>query len=127
MKIEAHLDRLRKSQPGCHLAAYGDLSAKLILRSSADRACPREDLDRLGDKAAMAASVLDQVALPDEYEPAHCGAAFAVFTLRDTQLCARAGQDGNDLICAVFQPAHDIEAGLIAVGKAAESICEAEN
>lgn len=55
------LDALRAGLKGCRLAAYADLSARMVLRVSSDTKPRREEVDALCD---LAAQCLDGPAMP---------------------------------------------------------------
>lgn len=59
------LNRLRERLDGCRLAAYADLSTRMVLQVSADPKPPREEIDALCD---LAAQCLDGSHLPDFFE-----------------------------------------------------------
>lgn len=61
ISFEKELDALREALGGCRLAAYADLSARMVLRVSADGRPRREEVDALCD---LAATYLDGPALP---------------------------------------------------------------
>lgn len=61
ISFEKQLDALRDALGDCRFAAYADLSARMVLRVSADTRPPREEIDALCD---LAAQILDGPALP---------------------------------------------------------------
>lgn len=104
MTIDRHLADLRAALPGCALVAYGDLSAKLMLRTNADTAWPQEQLDALcktaGARFDLAAAVSD--AGPG---PRHA----VVMTARDTRVFVGSDSDDADLLACVCHGAADTE------------------
>lgn len=52
MTMAEKLCDLRKMIPGCHVAAYIDLSSKIVLLHDARSKTPQERLDGLADRAA---------------------------------------------------------------------------
>lgn len=61
ISFEKQLDALRETLGDCRLAAYADLSTRMVLRVSADKRPPREEIDALCD---LAAQFLDGPSLP---------------------------------------------------------------
>ncbi len=59
MAIKQALDAARATVPGCSVAAFGDASTRLILRSSHHDTIRRETLDELCDEAAKCFGLLD--------------------------------------------------------------------
>jgi hypothetical protein len=55
MDIAQELDDLRRAHPACALAAFGDISARMILCASGRQRHPQEQLDQL---CAMAVDLL---------------------------------------------------------------------
>ncbi|MEO0371051.1 MAG: hypothetical protein AAF231_06310 [Pseudomonadota bacterium] len=56
MDITAQLSQLRSTIPGCHVAAFIDLSARMVLAQDARGKAPQERMDGLADRAV---SLLD--------------------------------------------------------------------
>ena len=52
MTVADCLEALRSDIPGCQVAAFGDVAARLILKASHDATVPREKLDGLCAEAA---------------------------------------------------------------------------
>lgn len=65
ISFDMELDALRQSLDGCRLVAFADLSARMVLRVSAEAAPPREEIDALCD---LAARCLDGAALLPLFE-----------------------------------------------------------
>ncbi|MDJ1006664.1 MAG: hypothetical protein QNJ13_02475 [Paracoccaceae bacterium] len=61
ISFEKELDALREALGNCRLAAFADLSARMVLRVSADERPRREEIDALCD---LAVTCLDGPALP---------------------------------------------------------------
>lgn len=51
MDIAAQLSDLRRDVSGCHIAAFVDLSAKMVMAHDARSKAPQERLDALADRA----------------------------------------------------------------------------
>ena len=124
MTIQTHLDQLRRTTAGCQLTAFGDLSSKLILRSSAAAPCPREVLDNLSTKAATCFSVLDAVTAVDLAENEHYGQSAIMFTPSQSFVFARPDIAADDVTCAVIDNAQDVEQALHAVRDTVRKIGE---
>lgn len=63
------LGQLRHSDPGCLLAAYGDLGARLVLRADPPGGWPQEALDELCAQASAAYALAHKLGLPAPTEP----------------------------------------------------------
>lgn len=111
MSIQSHLDKLRAETPGCSISAFGDLSSKLVLRSSARGALTREVLDRMCDDAVLCFSVVDAEAegLTDR---AHYGRSAMMFTPRHSVVFARPAPDADDVTLAVVDGAEHLDKAL---------------
>lgn len=59
MTLARQLDALRHFEPGCRLAAFGDLGASIVLRSSSASGHPQEYLDDLCQQARRGFLALD--------------------------------------------------------------------
>ncbi|NVK12799.1 MAG: hypothetical protein HWE35_01340 [Rhodobacteraceae bacterium] len=59
MTLARQLDALRQFEPGCRLAAFGDLGASIVLRSSSGSGHPQEYLDDLCQQARRGFLALD--------------------------------------------------------------------
>ncbi|MEM6589649.1 MAG: hypothetical protein AAF641_14475 [Pseudomonadota bacterium] len=57
--MKHHLEALRLSRPGCHVVAFGDEKAQIVLRASHDTTYKREHLDRFCEQAATSFHVLN--------------------------------------------------------------------
>lgn len=60
--MKQHLEALRASQTDCHVVAYGDAAAQIVLRASHDKAYRREHLDQLCAQAATCFEMLGSAA-----------------------------------------------------------------
>ena len=65
ISFNQELDALREGLTGCRLAAYADLSARMVLRVSAEGRPPREEIDALCN---LAARYLDGAAITALFE-----------------------------------------------------------
>ncbi|SEL90419.1 hypothetical protein SAMN05443999_109119 [Roseovarius azorensis] len=124
MKIQDHLDQLRKSSFGCNLAAFGDISSGLILRSSSDRPCPRELLDSLCEDAIRCFALADRHSRPEGTESDVYGASVISFTARRSHVFARNDTETDDVVCAIIEQAQAIDPVLRAARETAEKISE---
>lgn len=124
MTIQAHLDTLRRGTAGCQLTAFGDLSSKLILRSSSAAARPREELDNLCTKAATCFAVLDLETAGNLLGNGHYGNAAIFFTPGKSVIFARPSPETDDMTCAVIESAQDVEQALHGVRKTVAQIAE---
>jgi len=115
MTIQTQLDQLRRKTAGCQLTAFGDLSSKLILRSSSAAPCPREVLDSLCTKAVTCFSVTDGDVEADLGGNGHYGQAAVMFTPAQSFIFARPDRAADDVTCAVIESAQDVEQALDAV------------
>lgn len=110
MSIVDKLDALRAAAPGCSLAAFGDLHARLVLRSSASRHWPQERLDELCAQAARCFSAADDPALTHHFVPEKGRLDEAILLdPTDIRLFLRSPQDEADLICVVVNSVEDFE------------------
>ena len=51
MGVSEHLNAIRRDVPACRMVAFADLSANLVLESSAEQRLPQERLDALCTRA----------------------------------------------------------------------------
>lgn len=112
MTVADCLDALRADIPGCQVAAFGDVAARLILKASHDPAVAREKLDGLCAEAARCFATVEGI-----------GAAQAatqdglVLTAQDMRVYVRA-QGRADFICLLCPLESDPDA-VVAKGSAA--------
>lgn len=125
MSIEEHLETLSGNAPGCSLAAYGDISARLILRSRAEAPCRREVLDRLCAEAADVFQRNDRVVLPETPGTEETGLCILSFDASEMRVFARERRGSEEVVCAVFKGPHTTEQDLAAVKNCARQIAEA--
>ena len=105
MSLTAQLDTIRSALPGCVLAAYGDSTAKLVLRSSADRPWPQERLDDLCKTASRTLDLSDRLS-PKRGQPGHLREA-VVATGKDVRIYV--GAPAGDLLCCVCRAGADTQ------------------
>ncbi len=102
MNIAEKLDALRNTLPACDLVAFGDLGTRLVLRTSATRPCPQEQLDRIAALAARSFALSDAVhaelGLPAPEQD------ILVLTAQDTRLLARSRRNAADFLCCSVPP-----------------------
>lgn len=124
MTIQTQLDQLRQNAAGCQLTAFGDLSSKLILRSSAAAPCPREVLDSLSTKAVTCFSVLDSDTTTELTEEGYYGQSAILFTPGQSYVFARPDPASDDVTCSVIEAAQDVEKALHSICATARNIGE---
>ncbi len=117
--IGARLDALRAAVPGIRLAAYGDLGARLILRSSSDGGWPQDRLDALCHEAeayfaGSGASALVALADGGDWTP------MQAISLRpgEARVFLRSGCGDAGLLCCIC----DVGPGIDATATAAERV-----
>lgn len=125
MKNTAWLDQLRREHPACRLAAFADLSAGMILSSSADRPVAQEHLDHLcttavelldGDSAARvgrASGAAGQQGWP-HYAMAADGGEILLFV--------RARNDPGDALCCLCDGVVGLDALIAAAAQSLDAI-----
>lgn len=96
--VTRQLDGLRDRLPGCVLAAYGDVSAQLVLRSSADAPWPQEKLDDLCKSGARQFALADRLAPHRDTDQPRTA---VVATRKDVRVYVGGGQASSDLLCCV--------------------------
>lgn len=104
MDMVEQLSDLRQTLPGCHLAAFIDLSARMVLAHEARSKAPQERLDGLADRAARLLTTPD-VATPS---PDH---ALAVSD-HNIEIFLRAAPDADDSLALVCSNDTDAEAAV---------------
>ncbi len=99
MTVSEQLDALRADIPGCVLAAFGDVAAQLVLRSSADSPWSQEKLDDLCRTGARQFALSDALtgfrAAPEGMREA------IVATRRDVRVFVAAPAPAGDILCCV--------------------------
>lgn len=110
MSLVDKLDALRAAAPGCSLAAFGDLHARLVLRSSALRPWPQERLDELCAQAARCFAAADDPAVTSHFASGSGRLDEAILLdPTDIRLFLRSPQDEADLICVVVDSVEDFD------------------
>lgn len=105
MDMAAKLSDLRQTIPGCHLAAFMDLSARMVLAHDARSKPPQERLDGLADRARRLLNTPD-VAL-------NHAIAISEDNLEIFLCSAPASEDSLALVCGVETDVYAaIEVGL---------------
>lgn len=122
MTIQAFLDDLLDQTPGCTLTAFGDLSSKLILRSSTTAPVKREKLDQLCEAAEKSFAILDAVKQETAPSPGGDTQSVICFSSLDAKTFARCGEDLTDLTCTVTGPGHSLRTSLQNTQKVADQI-----
>lgn len=93
MTVADCLEALRSDIPGCQVAAFGDVAARLILKASHDASVPREKLDGLCAEAARCFAVTEGLSAPKAATQDSI-----VMTAQDMRVYVRA-QGRADFIC----------------------------
>ena len=119
MTIQTHLDELRDALAGCRIAAFGDLSSGLILRSSTTKPVARETLDQLCEDATWCFKHFENSLGSGSTDVTNYGQAAIKFTALETQVFVRHPTDPTDVTCAAIEPSQDIEEALMTVRLAA--------
>ncbi len=101
MTLQTHLDDLRKQVSGCDLTAFGDLSSRLILRSSSAETCQRERLDQLCQRAVDSFSKAALIPASEMVDRAVCGHSAVMFAGGKSFIFARPGPTSDEFVCAV--------------------------
>ncbi|WP_338550463.1 hypothetical protein [Roseovarius phycicola] len=103
MNIEQVLDAGRKSVAGCSVAAFGDTSARLILRASHREGIRREYLDALCDHAASCFDLLDATWDVPGLEEGECSTLneAAILAKGETMVFVRSDHSQSEFLCLV--------------------------
>ncbi len=126
MDVSERLSNLRSAVPGCHLAAFIDLSSKMVLAVNARSNQPQERLDVLADQAERLLSAPDVIIEdPAPSQPsAHIPDYVVTSSPENLEVFVRSAGDANEalgLVCAIntdIELALDqCDAILIAIGK----------
>ena len=93
MTVADCLEALRSDIPGCQVAAFGDVAARLILKASHDATVPREKLDGLCAEAARCFAMTEGLG-----DPKASTQDSIVMTAQDMRVYVRA-QGRADFVC----------------------------
>ncbi len=104
MTVADCLEALRSDIPGCQVAAFGDVAARLILKASHDATVPREKLDGLCAEAARCFAVTEGIGTPKATTQDSI-----VMTAQDMRVYVRA-QGHADFLCLLCPLDSDPEA-----------------
>ena len=107
MTIQAHLDSLRKRVSGCDLTAFGDLSSRLILRSSSAEPCQRERLDQLCQHAVDSFAKAGLIPASNRIDHAVCGRSAVMFAAGKSFIFVRPDAGSDEFTCAVSHATPD--------------------
>ncbi|MEM6888975.1 MAG: hypothetical protein AAF636_12635 [Pseudomonadota bacterium] len=102
MSIQTDLERLYDSLKGCQMAAFGDLSSGLILRSHSAKPWPRERLDQLCESAVRCFEICAQPHTSNPGDTAEGCQTAVLFTAERAFVFARREAEPSDVTCAVF-------------------------
>ena len=95
MDIAERLETLRDAAPGCALVAFGDLGARLVLRSSAAVQHPQEYFDQLCAQAEHGFLLQDALSAQITPRPMATAEVFVV-TPQETRMYIRSPDAGQD-------------------------------
>ncbi|MEO3416663.1 hypothetical protein AAFO92_18590 [Roseovarius sp. CAU 1744] len=128
MTIKKELDAARSSVAGCTVAAYGDASTRLMLRSSHHDNIRRENLDELCNEAARCFGLLDATAdlcnmLGDPGGPPN---EAVVLTNRNSTVFVRSDKLSSEFLCLVCAAQGDHAAMSSAARQTLNKIAAAE-
>ncbi len=121
MAIAEHLNALQDGFADCQIAAYVDLSARMVLSSASKLAVPQEKLDMLCDKAAAVLADRDAAGVisNDTAQPLQR----AIILLGDTvHVFHRSPADPDEALCCVCAAGVDISAFLSSAQSGVEAI-----
>lgn len=107
MTIQAHLDNLRERVGGCELTAFGDLSSRLILRSSSAEHWQRERLDQLCQRAVDSFAKADLIPASEMIDRTVCGRSAVLFTAGKSFIFVRPDVSSDEFTCAVSHATQD--------------------
>lgn len=99
MTLSSQLDALRLSDAGCRLAAFGDLQASIVLRSSSAASHPQEYLDELCQQACRGFLLLDAASA----NPGVCppGKEILLLTPGEARVFVRAEDGSGDAVLCI--------------------------
>lgn len=118
------LDECRDKMRGCRLLAFGDLDTGLVLRTSSDHACQREDLDLYCETAAefFASTGSARELFEDDGDPV--SVMVAGFSAQETLICARSSSSAGEFALAKVQGAECLKSALKALNAVAHKIAD---
>ena len=122
MAIQTFIDELRDQTAGCELTAFGDLSAKLVLRFSAPSSIRREELDRLCETAAKSFNILEAITTEESKLAEETTQSVVCFSSDSIQAFTRFGDGLNDVACATIKAGDDPNTALQNTQACAEKI-----
>lgn len=125
MGLQDRLRDLLDTTGDLSLVALGDLSSGLILDWAAREPCPREVLDRLGERAAAGFARLDGAAPPEAADPAVWGRALIRFSEAGAEVFARDARGSDDVLCATLAPGAALEPALARITRLARGLAGA--
>ena len=100
--LAAKLEALRQGEGGCRLAAFGDLGASIVLRSSGSDSHRQEHLDELCQQARRGFVLLDSVLAAEEYpEPGLIENDILVLVPGEARVFVRAADGSGDAVLCV--------------------------
>lgn len=121
--MKQHLEALRASRPECHVVAYGDAAAQIVLRASHDSGYRREHLDNLCEQASTCFDILGCAARA--WRNAELANEAIVMNGKTATIFVRESQDTSEFLCLVCVPGHELD-GLVADGRRTLSLISAD-
>lgn len=108
MALKQVLSQIRQGSPGCHLAAYVDLKAKLVLGIDAEKSPKQETLNELAEAAHAALAGQDATKLASQLGEGHKMQIAMMIDARDATLYLGGAAPSNDAICCIGRPTMDL-------------------
>ncbi|MFY0312564.1 hypothetical protein ACFMBG_22020 [Leisingera sp. D0M16] len=105
MTLARQLDTLRRHEDGCRLAAFGDLGASIVLRSSSAASHPQEYLDALCQQARRGFLLLDAAAQAGPEAAAPPADDILMLAPGEARLSIRAADGSGDALLCVCSDA----------------------
>lgn len=124
MTLQAQLDTLREALPSCKSAAYGDLSAQLILRSSTDGMCPREVLNVACQKADKLFGALAAPADAEMLDEDTFARSVVCFDADMTEIFARQTAGAEDVVLVALEGGQPIAHAISHIENLASALAE---
>lgn len=117
MSIADGLKSLQTDFEACQIAAYADLSTKMVLSSSSDSPVPQEQLDQLCAKAATVMNGVSGQAVAAMLSSSQEARIDEVVSLHgaDTYFMVRSATDPDEAICCLCSQDVDVSAFSAAV------------
>ena len=98
MTLSLQLDALRQTAKGCRLAAFGDLGASIVLRSSSAASHPQEYLDGLCQQARLGFLLLDAAVAAGDPQSAAPADDVLILAPGEARVFIRAADGSDDAV-----------------------------